>query len=178
MRSPSFGGIDPVISAPNLQDSACRTRAAGGFTPRRRALLGVLTAFLVTVMVPGQVVADEPLVSNPPGLVVPYGEAMTIVVAPGDKGVSDVSFTVKLTPPQADFPLRLGYSPYAPEPAAMEMDGAVIGKVMLDPAGFDAQAVIVPGGCPLMYVGDHKLTFVGVVMVVHVDWTPKWVGGC
>jgi oligopeptide transport system substrate-binding protein len=95
--------------------------------------------------------------------------------------VDDLTFTVKLKAPAADFPLRLGYSAYAPLPASAFDDMEAFGQ---DPIGngpykmaglgaweHDKQVALVPNE---NYTGDRQAQNEGLTFIFYTDMSAAY----
>jgi oligopeptide transport system substrate-binding protein len=90
--------------------------------------------------------------------------------------VDDLTFTVKLKAPAADFPLRLGYSAFVPLPASAFADMTAFGENpigngpyrMAGPGAWehDKQATLVPNE---KYEGERKAQNEGITFVFYTD---------
>lgn len=93
----------------------------------------------------------------------------------GLKVVDDTTFTVKLTSPQADFPLRLGYSAYYPLPEAAFKDMKAFGENPIGNGPYkvadggwehNVQIKLVPNAD---YAGDRKAQNGGVTLKFYTS---------
>ena len=103
-------------------------------------------------------------------------EEPTAETLSGLKVVSDTEFTVKLTQPESDFPIRLGYSAYFPlpevffdDPDAFGTEPAttiVNGPYTLETWEHESQISLVPNEA---YEGDRKAQNGGLDFIVYTD---------
>ena len=108
-------------------------------------------------------------------------EGSTVETMSGLKVVDDTTFTVKLSQPESDWPLRLGYSAFAPMPAAALADTATYGEnpVGNGPYKFDGEGAwehnqqirLVPNES---YDGPQKAQNAGVTFKIYQSDTTAY----
>jgi oligopeptide transport system substrate-binding protein len=107
-----------------------------------------------------------------------YDKDSSLVDAGGLKVDDDLNFTVTLTGPESDFPLRMGYSAYVPLPTSAFDDMKAFGEhpigngpYVLDEWNHNVEAKMTPNP---KYTGDRKAQNGGVTFTFYTDLGPAY----